>query len=170
MIEFTAYGRAQPAGSKKSYVPLDRKTKQPFKKNGRIVVSTVDDNPKAKDWKAVVSAAAAAAMAGRPLLAGPLVAHFTFYRVRPKGHFRTGRNADVLKASAPKYPTPKPDVLKLTRAAEDAMQDVVYRNDSQIVRQILTKAYGEPARVEVKIVELSDAVGAVPADEQRGLF
>ena len=54
----------------------------------------------------------------------------------------------------PPFPTARPDLLKLARAVEDAIQSVVYRNDSQIVDEVLHKRYGEPARVEVVLVEL----------------
>jgi len=54
-ITFTVYGAAQTAGSKRSFVPLHRTTKQPFRnRQGGVVVSTVDDNPKGKDWKAAI--------------------------------------------------------------------------------------------------------------------
>src|SRR6185369_13763572 len=51
-FRFIVYGVAQPAGSKQAFVPLHPKTKEPYRnKNGGIVVSKVDDNPKSKGWK-----------------------------------------------------------------------------------------------------------------------
>ena len=42
-------------------------------------------------------------------------------------------------------------MLKLARAVEDAMSGVVYRDDAQVVTEVLRKRYGEPARAEVAI-------------------
>lgn len=47
-LTFTVFGLAQTAGSKTSFVPRDRRTGKPFEVNGRIVVNTVDANPKTK--------------------------------------------------------------------------------------------------------------------------
>lgn len=142
MIRFTVYGKAQPAGSKRG-----------FSRGGRTVV--VDANKNAKPWKQEVTGAALGAMTVpansdtigyhiKPL-EGPLIVTFAFYVARPKGHYGT----KGLRPSAPDYPTTRPDLLKLARAVEDAMTGVVYRDDSQIVREELEKHYGEPARVEV---------------------
>jgi Holliday junction resolvase RusA-like endonuclease len=45
----------------------------------------------------------------------------------------------------------RPDVLKLARAAEDALTGIVWRDDSQIVHETLAKVYGEPERLEVAV-------------------
>jgi hypothetical protein len=75
-ITFTVYGKSEPAGSKQSFVPLNKKTKEPYRRpNGGIVVSTVDDNPKSKGWKKTVAKAAKDAYRGS-LLEGPLIATF----------------------------------------------------------------------------------------------
>lgn len=81
------------------------------------------------------------------LLEGPLRLSATFYLPRPKGHF--GKRG--IRPSAPKYPTTKPDCLKLGRAVEDGMIGVVYRDDAQIVQERLHKVYGEPARCEILV-------------------
>jgi Holliday junction resolvase RusA-like endonuclease len=153
-ISFTVHGVAQSAGSKQAFVPTDKRTVQPYRnKQGRIIVSVVDDNPKSKDWKAVVAAVARQHYAG-PLLEGAVELILRFYRLRPLGHFGTGRNAGVLKSAAPRWPTGTPDVLKLARGVEDALTGVIWRDDAQIVRELLEKHYGEPARVEVTIRSL----------------
>ena len=94
-------------------------------------------------------------MNGLPILRCAIAATFTFYRPRPKSHFGTGRNAAILKPSAPTYPIGRPDALKLARAVEDAMTGVVYSDDALIVREVLTKFWGEPARVEIAIEALA---------------
>jgi len=154
-ITFTVLGHPETAGSKQSFVPLNKKTREPYRRpNGGIVVSTVDDNPKSKGWKKVVAKAAKEAHRG-PLLEGPLIATFRFYRPRPKNHFA---KFGLSKAGAQSLaPDTRPDVLKLARAAEDALIDVIYADDSQIVEEHLFKHWGEPARLEVEIKQMVES-------------
>lgn len=133
-VVFTVNGKAEPRGSKT-----------------RTRWGVRDDNAKSGPYMAHVADVAAHVMAGRPLLEGPLTASFTFYRPRPKSHFGSGRNAAVLKPSAPDRPETKPDLLKTARAIEDALTGVVYRDDAQIVEEHLAKYFGEPARVDVVV-------------------
>jgi Holliday junction resolvase RusA-like endonuclease len=148
-LHFTIYGTPQPAGSKRGF----------YNKNaGRVIIT--DDAKKSRPWKAQVSDAAQQAMTFTselgegtsgymPLLDGPLALELVFYVPRPKGHYGSGRNAHLLRPSAPDFPAVKPDVLKLARAVEDALSSIVYRDDAQIVTEFLLKRYGEHARCEV---------------------
>ena len=129
-VEFEVYGKPQPAGSKRAFVNP---------KSGRAIVT--DANAKSKPWKQEVAAVAHQAMAGRGVFTGPVRMLLEFHVARPKGHYGTGRNAAVLKGSAPRHPTSKPDVTKLIRGVEDAMTGVVYRDDSQVYRQEARKVY-----------------------------
>lgn len=70
-----------------------------------------------------------------------LVATFTL--ARPASHWGTGRNAEILKASAPQYPTSYPDLDKLTRAVGDALTKIAYADDAQIVDLIARKRYAD---------------------------
>lgn len=149
-IAFTVYGKTEPAGSKNSYVPLDRNGNPYRRAGGGVMVQTVDANKNAKSWKSQVAAAAGAAYRGE-LLTGPLKVTFQFFRPRPGGHFTS--KGQLSKAGREAIaPTTKPDVLKLARAVEDACTGVLWRDDAQIVLEVLAKEWGEPARVEV-IVE-----------------
>lgn len=152
-LEFVVNGKPRPGGSKRSF-------RHPS--TGRIIVTEDSDN---KNWRAAVAEAGARAMAieGDELLTGPLHVSFTFVRPRPAGHYGTGRNAGVLKDSAPNYPTTRPDVLKLARAAEDALTGQVWRDDAQIVDEHLAKVWGEPERCEIVVVTLATSRLAVAA-------
>jgi Holliday junction resolvase RusA-like endonuclease len=145
MIEFTVYGIAQTAGSKRAF-PFHRK-------DGTIGVNVTDDNPKGKSWKHQVANAAFETWNG-PLLDGPLSVRMMFYMPRLKSHFGTGRNATLLKASAPTWHIVKPDSQKLARCLVDALTGVVWRDDAQISHEESFKFYGEPSRVEIQIKEL----------------
>jgi len=140
LVSFTVFGLAQTAGSKRSF---------PFRRaNGSLGVRVTDDNPRNKNWQGQVADAATQAYTG-PLLDGPLRLEVCFYLPRPKGHL----GANGLRPSAPPYPATRPDLLKLTRAIEDALTGVLWRDDAQIVAELLRKEYGEPARVEVMVQE-----------------
>lgn len=143
-IQITVYGRPQPAGSKKAF-------SHPH--TGRTVV--VDDAKKSMPWKQQVAGAARAAYDG-PLMDGPLVLHVNFYMSRPRSHFGTGRRAEQVRATAPTYPTVKPDATKMVRAVEDALTGIVWRDDACVVHQVVWKLYGEPERVELKVRRLGD--------------
>lgn len=154
-VSFTVYGKAETAGSKRGFYN---------QKIGRVILT--DDNAKSRPWKALVTDAALQAMTVhgdegtsgyRTPLEGPLLLEVTFWIPRPKGHYGSGRNAENVKAGAPFAPTVKPDLLKLTRAVEDAMTGVVYRDDAQITAETLQKAYTTgQARTEVRVVPITD--------------
>ncbi len=151
MIEFCVLGKPQPAGSKSAYVPLHPKTKQPFRRaGGGIMVQTVDANRHLKPWQAQIAAAGRRAYHG-PLLLGRVFLALDFRFARPKDHFGTGRNAARLKPAAPGDHLQAPDVLKLSRGVEDALQGVIYKNDSQIVREFLSKDWGDQGGVWISV-------------------
>jgi Holliday junction resolvase RusA-like endonuclease len=131
-------GKPQPGGSKRGF--LNRKS-------GKVIVT--DANPKAKPWQAVVALAASEVVT--EVLDIPLRVRFDFVFTRPKGHYRTGKNAGILKPDAPPYPTGRPDAGKLARSAEDALTGIVWRDDAQIVTEGLTKRYGDQAGVTIRI-------------------
>lgn len=130
-ISFFVHGKPQPGGSKRGF-PIRRK-------DGTIGVAMSDANPKVHDWRRVVADKAREVYKG-PLLDCPLSIRVDFVLVRPKKHYTASGRA--LKANAPKYPTVKPDTTKLFRALEDSLKDVLWRDDSLIVRQVVNKDYG----------------------------
>lgn len=141
-IRFVVYGEAQPAGSKRAFVP-----------KGWIRPVLTDANPKSKIWKEQVSREAARVAEGG-LLEGPLRLELAFYRPRPKGHF--GKSG--VRPSAPTFPDTRPDTTKLVRGVEDALTGILWRDDSQVCEQLARKLYGEPSRVEVLIEEMTREV------------
>jgi Holliday junction resolvase RusA-like endonuclease len=142
VFESVVIGLARPAGSKRAFVPTNKKTGQPFRRpNGGVVVSVVDDNPKSKDWKTDIKAQIYREWNGRELLDGPLWLRLVFYLPRPQSHFGSGKNAGTLRATAPTFPATKPDVLKLARGVEDALTNIVWKDDSRIVKEILEKEF-----------------------------
>jgi Holliday junction resolvase RusA-like endonuclease len=147
-LRFTVLGKPEPAGSKRAFTNP---------RTGKAMV--VDANKNAAPWKQQVAGAAIEAQAnvppeeGSPWFAGPISLSVRFYVKRPRGHYGTGKNADRLRRSAPRYPTTKPDATKLLRGVEDALTGIVWRDDAQIVDQYVAKRYGTPERCEIAVEE-----------------
>lgn len=129
-ITFFIPGLAAPGGSKRAFA---------HKHTGRIIVT--DDCKRNPEWRSKVADRGSQVFDRGPL-SGPLATSYVFVVPRPKGHFGSGRNARVLKPSAPKYPTVKPDLTKLVRAAEDALNGIAWHDDSQVVTKAEAKRYG----------------------------
>ena len=164
MIRFTVYGQPQSAGSKRAFVPINKKTGQPFRrKNGNgVVVSVVDDNSKSRWWKQLVALAAQEHRPPAPL-EGPIALTLTFVRVRPGGHFNKGKKtAGTLNGEGQSKPSPiaKPDVLKLARAVEDALTGIMWHDDAQICDERIVKRWGDAACVEIEVTRLAAATVA----------
>lgn len=68
---------------------------------------------------------------------------FEFIFARPKSHFGTGRNASVLKQSAPMHHLSVPDVDNLQKFCCDALNNVAYKDDSQIIEKHGKKRYAD---------------------------
>lgn len=140
-ITFFVAGIPKPAGSKRGfYIP----------KLKRVIIT--DANPNSKDWKTDVKHAAQEVYSG-PLLGCAIYLKLTFYMLRPKSHYRSGKNATTVKDGAPIYPAGKPDVLKLARGVEDALTQIIWKDDAQIVSEKLLKRYGEMPGVQIEIME-----------------
>lgn len=104
----------------------------------------IEDNKNTKPWRDTIARWTRAKWPeGQRADAGqPVGAEVTFTIERPKYHYGTGRNAAVVKDSAPRYPWAKPDIDKLGRLVLDALQDAdVLPDDHQVVELNLRKAY-----------------------------
>jgi Holliday junction resolvase RusA-like endonuclease len=130
-IRFTVIGLPAPQGSKTPWGS--------------------EANPRTRPWRAAVAEKAAQAV--DVPLTGPVSVIAEFYFPRPKSHYG-GKNANVLKASAPVFVEKKPDADKLARAIGDSLSGVVVRDDAQIAAWWIVKRYGEPARVELRVATL----------------
>lgn len=140
-LNFTVYGKPAQMGSKKAFV-----------RGGRAII-TDDNSEKRKQWANAVSSVAAEAMARRDLISQPVWLHASFYFARPKSHFGTGKNANVLKHSAPIEHAQTPDLDKLLRCLNDALTGVVFRDDSLVSRVFCRRMWTTgQERCEVKIV------------------
>lgn len=93
------------------------------------------------EWKVCVILAAKG-NAGLFPAGTPVRCDLTFYLPRPMGHFGSGKNAGVLKVSAPTRPTGKPDKENLEKAVLDAITAAcVWSDDSQVTDGRIRKRY-----------------------------
>lgn len=148
-VAFFIAGLPKPAGSKKAFC-----LRKGGKLTGRAVVT--DDCKGSRGWKDHVSNQArkhlAESFPGFEVFNTALRFEATFILPRPKGHFKPSGALSKAGEERP-LPTVKPDVLKLTRAVEDALTGTVYTDDALIVTELIRKRYGDTPGVAIRISE-----------------
>lgn len=145
-MKFEVRGTPAPQGSKRA-----------FRNKHTGHIQQVESSAKVKPWRAAVCAAAVEARDGGLPMDGPLAARMVFTLVRPRNHYRTGRNSALLKADAPMQPCSAPDLSKLLRSTEDALKEArLIEDDSRIVEyERVAKVYAS------EDPEALDSLGAV---------
>lgn len=131
-VEFTVYGKPQPQGSAKAFIP---------KGWNRAIITS--DNKTLKPWRQDVSAMAAQAMIGGVMTENAVRVLISFFWLRPKS---------TKKSVAHKIT--KPDIDKCLRSILDSLTGIVFQDDSQVVECHIFKRFGqrEGARVIVEEV------------------
>ncbi len=76
-------------------------------------------------------------------IVGPIEIKCVYSFKRPKSHYGTGRNEFILKKSAPKYYTKKPDIDNLDKFLFDALTGYLWLDDKQIVISDSIKKYSD---------------------------
>ena len=127
----------------------------------------------AESWKNEIAIAARPHLPLHPLL-GPIALDLEFYFERPKAHYRTGRNAGVLREDAPYWHTSKPDRDNLEKAVMDALTTLgFFKDDAQVCGgdRPPVKVYGDVAGCNIRIAQLEHArVMAFASPEQPELL
>ena len=83
----------------------------------------------------------------------PLFVDMYFYMKRPKVHYGTGKNSDMLKKDAPHFHTNTPDLDNLTKFVLDALNKVFWKDDSCICYFTAVKQYDTNPRTIIEIHE-----------------
>lgn len=82
----------------------------------------------------------------------PVDIAINFYLKRPKGHYGTGKNSDILKKSAPKHHACKPDIDNLVKWVFDCLNHCgVWKDDCQIVRLNAVKMWAHPGDEKTEV-------------------
>lgn len=146
----TIPGEPQQRGSKTALVPQKGKKgqtcpecrnplRQPCRdKFGRIIISMTDSNEKSGPYMEFARGWLAEAWGrGRPRITCPVALSAQFYFERPAGQMGTGKNAGIVKASAPVFHAHSPDIDKLLRCIADCCTKVIFEDDRQVCEYLL---------------------------------
>ncbi|PGZ02267.1 RusA family crossover junction endodeoxyribonuclease [Bacillus thuringiensis] len=123
---------------------------------GRPRASTVHgkvrmyDPKKSRDFKRYVSAIAAK-FAPASLLEGPLQLEVKVYKPSLKSF---SKKKTLAAEEGLLRPTTKPDVDNYVKGVKDALNKVIWHDDSQVVDLKVSKWYSEKPRIEVFIKEI----------------
>jgi Holliday junction resolvase RusA-like endonuclease len=134
MINFTVFADAEQG---KSIQPAHRPR---IVKRGRH--ASMANDPRHDEWMAWIGFKA---LPHRPaqLLEGPLKLTIDFYLPKPK-------------STKSRVPISRPDLSNYVKAAEDAMNGILYVDDARIIEIHARKLYGLPSRVEITIEEVAE--------------
>jgi Holliday junction resolvase RusA-like endonuclease len=144
LLRFHVLGEPIPQGSK-SILPAGAKKggKALLVEGGNRATKHKPAN-RLKHWRAKVGSAGKLAriQAGVELVDEALVLGLLFVMPRPPSHWnKSGKTLKAKHRERDRLPRSKPDLSKLIRAAEDAMQGMVFVDDSLVV------GYREPWKI-----------------------
>lgn len=88
---------------------------------------------------------------GQTLLEGPLKMKVQAYFTIPKS---TSKKRKELMKIGELRPTKKPDLDNILKIIGDALNEIAYQDDKQIISASIEKFYSEEPRVEVEIKEV----------------
>jgi Holliday junction resolvase RusA-like endonuclease len=86
---------------------------------------------------------------------GPVFLEIICNLARPKSHFGTGRNAELIKKSAPMLPQNNKDWDNYGKFVSDCLNKIVYQDDRQVVSGKVEIFYAKIACTIVKIREFN---------------
>lgn len=110
--------------------PQQRPRSRAVKKNGKWISMAYNAKGPDMDYRTRVADIAAREMKGSELLSGALIMQINFWITKPK--------------SKPKWkslPDVKPDIDNLVKAVKDALEGIVFANDSQVCTLVACKKY-----------------------------
>lgn len=117
---------------------------------------------KTANYESLVALAAERALAGRPMLDGPLALHVTV-RLCPADS--ASRKATAAMLSGEIAPTKKPDLDNCIKAVLDGCNAVAFRDDALVTRITAAKVYAETPGVDVTITAAWPLLAASAAVE-----
>lgn len=107
----------------------------------------VYDPPKVKNFKNLLRSLASSQYT-RPPLIGPLSVSLTFYRPVQKSISQSERERRLSNQSKPVV---KPDTDNYIKSTLDALNGVLWHDDSQIVKIEAEKRYGETGKIIISV-------------------
>jgi len=135
-ISFTVYGK--PVAKGRARVTI---------RGGFARAYTPD---KTVRYEKLIAHEARLAMLGKALFEGPVSMMLSIYLCIPRAWNKKKRlsaiNGDI-------YPITKPDSDNICKGVSDALNGIIYKDDSQIVDHLISKRYCDNPRIEVIIKE-----------------
>lgn len=135
-IEFTVYGEPVAQGRPRATTI-----------NGRVKMY---DPKKSSEYKNYIRLVASQ-HAPKELLDGPLQLDVKIYKPTLKSFSKKKKE---MAEQGVLRPTTKPDVDNYVKAIKDALKNVIWKDDSQVVDLQVSKYYSEKPRIEVKIEQI----------------
>jgi len=129
--------------------PPHGKGRPRFRRFGNFVQTYTD--AKTKSYETLVKEAAIKAMGSSPPLEGPVKLDLIIRLPVPKSYPKK-RSEACLNGS--EWPTKKPDWDNVAKSVADAMNDIVFLDDTQIVIARVVKTYSAEAGVDVQVSEV----------------
>ena len=117
-----------------------------FARHGAFVRTFTPE--KTASYENLVKVKAEEAMQGRALIDGPCVVTLSLF-VTPPASWSKKKTNDALTGAI--YPTSKPDADNVLKGILDAMNDIVFKDDKQVVDFACSKRFALTARAVVKV-------------------
>jgi len=111
------------------------------------------DPPESRAYKEMVKLVARVQMGNKPMLEGPLSLSVKVFRSVPSSWSDSRRKMALARQI---LPTTKPDLENYCKGTTDALEGVVFKNDSQIVAHHwpFGKWYSNRPRIEIEVKEI----------------
>lgn len=125
-----------------------------FYGHGRVAHGRPAHDRALRAWRTALEAEARRALGSREPLSGPVAVAATFWRERPKAHYRGRSRAHDLASDAPTRPSTRPDLDKFARALIDAFEPAgLLHTDAQVAFLAAEERFADdPAAVGVEVV------------------
>lgn len=141
-LQIVAYG---PAASQGSKTPIKNKIGQ--------IVGSRESSKRSRPWRQDVQALMLEVVPeGFQPIDEAVTVRLAIYLSRPNSHFGSGKNSNILKSNAPRFPPTGLDIDKVQRAVGDAMKGIWLKDDARISRWRAMRFYcgpGEPGRTVI---------------------
>jgi Holliday junction resolvase RusA-like endonuclease len=129
--------------------PPQGKGRPRFRRAGNFVTTYTDQ--KTKTYEATIKAWAQCAMGSATPLEGPVSVDL-YIRMGVPASTSKKRTEACLQNE--ELPTKKPDIDNIIKAYLDAMNGIVYKDDTQVIRLSAKKGYSLVAGVDVCVVQI----------------
>ena len=120
-----------------------------FARRGSFTVAYTPE--KTASYENLVKMAAAKAMSGREIISGAVCVGIYLY-VTPPASWSLKKQREAIAGRV--FPTSKPDLDNCLKGIMDAMNEIVFKDDKQVVDVVVSKRYCTSARAEVEAIPL----------------